>query len=126
MKKLFCSVMFAMGVFVAMQAQSLSVQGVNNTTDYSFNLKDANGDVINVVIPNGTFGGGATYAIGTVNFPIRWEATFIATGCSTGQVIQMGPSSGNIPLCQLVGGNSVQYNLQQVFGGNYVLNLTLN
>lgn len=92
MKKLFCSILFAVGFFVAAHAQ-FTFQGGNNTVDpWQITATDGNGNVLNFpnVAPGSVFG---NTILGSSAYPIIFTAVNLNNGCTTNWKIT-GPGAG--------------------------------
>jgi hypothetical protein len=126
MKKLISSFILAIGVIVAVQAQSLVVNVINGSVhDWSVRV-NYQGGTITLNAPSN--GGPVTSGVISLNpntspLPIAVDAAIDNSNCSTSTVIS-GAGTGNFPPmnCQLRG--EVKYNLT-ITGGNYVLDIVI-
>lgn len=122
MKKLFCSVFFAVGFFVAAHAQ-FTVQGVNNTTDtWDILAKDGFGNLLNFPAAPGPFGStNPTLS----SFSVKVAAINTNNGCAVSGLIS-APGSGTLTGTGSCAIYSVSYTATQPALGNVVVTLSIN
>jgi hypothetical protein len=124
MKKLFCSVVFALGIFVSLQAQ-MNVSLTNNTTiAWTFRVTEAGGNTLQLTAPAG--GLPVTGNMQNAAFNFDYAAFEASNFCQpiNGTITALG-TGGNLVVCPAASwGRKLTYDLQTV-NGILQLNVTI-
>ena len=122
MKKLLCLSLFMMGIFISVEAQTLSYQLINNSSnEWTYGMEDNNGNTL--LIPQISANTTVTGTFNNFELPLRWRAYDQGNACPvSGTITAPGGVITPAYFCTGTSGISLQltqngndYNLQVVF-----------
>ncbi|MCC6725829.1 MAG: hypothetical protein IT258_15070 [Saprospiraceae bacterium] len=122
-KKVFCSLFFALGMFISANAQDLYVDVSNNTNGtWNVTVTDANNQSQTVSV---TVGNSANFTITNFDFPLTVTASLNGANCPLNATIQGAGSGGGSIFCSPdVDFARWEYDCSQTSsGGDHVLKL---